>query len=202
MKQFIFDLQIIKSTFAAVDKKKQIMGKRNNAPLWALRVEVEDDTKGTRDTVCTPKQGGGANVTRIVRTNKGVELVTETDLGAKGVKVIEITDTRRFGQRSGLGEGRSADVAKQENEGSEQNNTQKREAKKNGNGGGGGEPPVKTDDNDLKKIRRARSIVIGIEETRNDYSDEFIRELRRIYGSARRMIEEYEMRKSLKGKNI
>lgn len=180
------------------------MKTKTNTRFRGVGVEVEDDTRGTRDTVCTPKQGDAANATRTFRTRKGAELVTETDLGTKEVKVIEITDTRRFGQRSGLGEGRSADVAKQENEeseGSEQNNTQKREAKKNGNGGGGGEPPVKTDDNDLKKIRRARSIVIGIEETRNDYSDEFIRELRRIYGSARRMIEEYEMRKSLKGKN-
>ena len=97
-------------------------------------------------------------------------------------------DTKRFGCRSGLGEGRGL------RDGETRASVRAKE-KAAGKRKGGGGTLVKTDSKDLRKVKRARSLVVCIEETRNDYSDEVIRELKCIYAAAGRMIEEYESRK-------
>lgn len=105
-------------------------------------------------------------------------------------EMIEVIDTNRFGRRSGLGEGRGLRDG-------ETRASVRAEEKAAGKRDGGGGPPSKTDSEDLKKVKRARSLVVRIEETRNDYSDEVIRELKCICASARRMIEEYESRRKI-----
>ena len=57
---------------------------------------------------------------------------------------------------------------------------------------------LKTDDQDLKDMQRARSIIFGIEETRNDYSYKIILEMKRSMAALKRMIDEYEKIKKSK----
>lgn len=103
----------------------------------------------------------------------------------------EVYDTNRFGRRSGLGAGRGLKEG-------ETRASVRAEEKAAGIRTGGGEPPVKTDSEDLKMVKRARSLVVCVEETRNDYSDEVIRELKQIRAAAARMIAEYEERQRKK----
>ncbi len=56
-------------------------------------------------------------------------------------------------------------------------------------------PSQKTDLKDLKNMREARSLLFLLEETRNEYSDEVIREISRIRAAADRIIKEHEGRK-------
>lgn len=57
---------------------------------------------------------------------------------------------------------------------------------------------LKTDEQDLKDMQRARSIIFGIEETRNDYSYKTILEMKRSMAALKRMIDEYEKIKKIK----
>ena len=47
-------------------------------------------------------------------------------------------------------------------------------------------------------MQRARSIIFGIEETRNDYSYKIILEMKRSMAALKRMIDEYEKIKKSK----
>lgn len=57
---------------------------------------------------------------------------------------------------------------------------------------------TKTDDHDLADMKRAYSIICGIEETRNEYSYRIILEMKRSMAALKRMIDEYEKLEKIK----